>query len=176
MTEDAAAAGAGRVVLGRLGSPFGVKGWIWVQPHTRPPDQLFEYRQWDLEGPASSGRRSLEAVQAQGKGWIVRLSGIADREAAAALTGAWISVPRTALPPADEADDGYYWIDLVGLRVVGIDGFAFGRVDSLMETGANDVLVVKGEEERLIPFIRPDVVRRVDLAAGVVEVDWDPDF
>ena len=173
MAEDAAAAGAGRVVLGRLGSPFGVKGWIWVQPHTRPPDQLFEYRHWDLECPASSGRRSLEAVQAQGKGWIVRLSGIADREAAATLTGAWISVPRTALPPADE---GYYWIDLIGLRVVGIDGFEFGRVDSLMETGANDVLVVKGEEERLIPFIRPDVVRRIDLAAGVVEVDWDPDF
>ncbi|MFZ5532422.1 MAG: ribosome maturation factor RimM [Pseudomonadota bacterium] len=175
MIEDAAPAGAGRVVLGRLGSPFGVKGWIWVHPHTRPPDQLFEYRDWDLEGPTGSGRRSLEAVQAQGKGWIVRLSGIADREAAAALTGAWIGVPRTALPPVDE-DEGYYWIDLVGLQVVGIDGFAFGRVDSLMETGANDVLVVKGEEERLIPFIRPDVVRRVDLAAGVVEVDWDPDF
>ena len=152
-----------------------MKGWIGVHPHPGPPDQLFEYRQWDLEGATGSGRRSLEAVQAQGKGWIVRLSGIADREAAAALTGAWISVPRTALPPVDE-DEGYYWIDLVGLQVVGIDGFEFGRVDSLMETGANDVLVVKGEEERLIPFIRPDVVRRVDLAAGVVEVDWDPDF
>lgn len=164
----------GRVILGRLGSPFGVKGWLRVQSYSRPPEQIFEYPRWGVGEGERWTELKLEEVRPQGKGWIARLTGIADREAAAALTGASVSIPREALPPAE--DGAYYWMDLVGLRVAGRDGVELGRVVSLMETGANDVLVVQGDEERLIPFIQPEVVRRIDLPQGVIEVDWDPEF
>lgn len=174
MPGSSGGAAVERVIVGRLGSPFGVKGWIRVHSHTRPAEQLFDYPLWGLGESGELRELAVEAAQAQGKGWIARLGGIADRDAAAELTGAMISVSRTMLPRAEQG--AYYWIDLIGLRVVSTQGFDFGRVDSLMETGANDVLVVHGDAERLIPFVQPDVIQRIDLSAGVIEVDWDPDF
>lgn len=174
MPADSEAGSTGRVILGRLGSPFGVKGWLRVQSYARPPEQIFEYPRWCIGEGERWTELALEEVRPQGKGWIARLTGIADREAAAALTGASVSIPREALPPAEEG--AYYWMDLVGLRVVGLDGLELGRVVSLMETGANDVLVVQGDEERLIPFLQPEVIRRIDLSQSVIEVDWDPEF
>ena len=97
-----------------------------------------------------------------------------DLDHAEALVGAEIWVPRDALPPPRPGE--YYWVDLEGLHVVGADGFAFGRVSHLFSTGSNDVMSVIGERERLIPFLRDDVVKRVDLDAGLIEVDWDPEF
>lgn len=174
MSGSSSGAAAERVIVGRLGGPFGVKGWIWVHSHTRPAERLFDYPLWGLGESGHLREVTVEAAQPQGKGWIARLSGIADRDAAADLAGATVSVPRAMLPRAEEG--AYYWVDLIGLRVMGIQGFDFGRVDSLMETGANDVLVVQGDEERLIPFVQPDVIQKIDLNAGVIEVDWDPDF
>jgi 16S rRNA processing protein RimM len=84
-----------------------------------------------------------------------------------------IAVPRSAFPPPAEGE--YYWADLVGLKVVNLQGVELGRVEEVLQTGANDVLVLQGERERLLPFIA-DVIRRVDLAAGLISVDWGEDY
>ena len=83
-------------------------------------------------------------------------------------------MPRDALPPPKPGE--YYWVDLEGLRVETVEGMELGRIDHLFATGANDVLVVRGERERMIPFVQPEVVTGVDFDAGVVVVDWDPEF
>ncbi len=77
--------------------------------------------------------------------------------------------------PASE-DGSWYWMDLIGLQVVTTGGVVLGQVTGLVETGANDVLVVQGERERLVPFVIDQYVKRVDLDAGLIEVDWDPEF
>jgi 16S rRNA processing protein RimM len=102
------------------------------------------------------------------------LPGFDDRERAATLVGQQICVGRDQMPPTEEGE--YYWADLEGLRVVTTGGRELGRVDRMMETGANDVMVVSGDRERLIPFIQGQYVKRVDLEAELIEVDWDPDF
>ena len=102
------------------------------------------------------------------------MPGIADKDAADALRGTEVLVPRSALPPP--APGEYYWVDLEGLRVVNLEGADFGTVSHLFSTGANDVLVAHGERERMLPFVQPDVIRSIDFEAGVVTVDWDADF
>ena len=165
-------AGEARVAMGRIGAPHGVKGWVRIQSETRPRENLLDYTPWYL-GEEQRPCRVLE-VRTQGKHLVARIEGIDSREQAAALTHGVIRVDRAVLPPA--AEDEYYWADLEGLAVVAEDGTSLGTVDGLMETGANDVLVVRGERERLIPFIQGSVVREVSLAEGRITVDWDPDF
>ena len=108
-----------------------------------------------------------------GKFLVVKFDGIDDREEAGLLTHAEVMVSRDELPASD---DGYYWADLIGLKVVTTDSTELGWVESLMETGANDVLVVNGDRERLIPWIENEVIVAVDLAGKCLTVDWDPDF
>jgi len=162
------------VVLGRLASPHGLKGWLRIQSFTRPADQIFDYSVWLIEQP--QGWREVEVAQGrpQGKGLIVKLVGCDDRTQAEAWRNLKIAIRREQLEPLPE--DEFYWSDLIGLRVRSLDGVDFGVVDHLLETGANDVLVVKGDRERLIPFLMHDVIRRVDLESGDMEVDWDPEF
>jgi 16S rRNA processing protein RimM len=112
-------------------------------------------------------------VTASGDGLAAKLAGLEDRDAALRLKGLQIAVPRAALPPTQSNE--YYWTDLLGMQVVTVQGVSLGTVDQMMETGANDVMVVAGERERLIPFIG-DVVKTVDLAARLITVDWDPEF
>jgi 16S rRNA processing protein RimM len=110
----------------------------------------------------------------QGKGMVAKLPGCDDRDAAAKLVGATIRVPRSALPKAKRGE--YYWTDLEGLDVVTVEGVDLGKVSHLFATGANDVLVVHGERERLIPFVTGQFVKEVDLKSGRITVDWDPEF
>ena len=105
---------------------------------------------------------------------VAVIPGVADRDAAEALRGSEIWVPRSALPPPRAGE--YYWVDLEGLRVVNLEGVDFGTVSHLFSTGANDVLVARGDRERMIPFLEPDYIRSVDFGAGVVTVDWDAGF
>jgi len=162
------------VALGRISGVFGVHGWVKVFSHTSPRSNILEYSPWYL----GSGRHwdAVEVLdgQSHGKGVIARLAGCTDRDQAAALIGREIAVQREQLPDPEVGD--YYWADLEELRVQTTGGLDLGRVDHLFETGANDVLVVQGERERLIPYIWGDVVRSVDLEAGLLVVDWDPDF
>ncbi|HUO82751.1 MAG TPA: ribosome maturation factor RimM [Gammaproteobacteria bacterium] len=163
-----------RVVLGTIAGVYGVKGWIRVHSATEPRERILDYGPWQIGRRGSWREQALEAGRRHGGGVIAKLAGVDDRDAAAALVGAEIAVPRSRLP-AGGADE-YYWVDLVGLEVVTAQGVALGHVDRLLATGANDVLVVKNGRERLIPFLRGSVIRSVDLEAGVIEVDWDPDF
>jgi 16S rRNA processing protein RimM len=163
--------------MGRIAAPYGVRGWVKVQPFTATSAGLAGYGEWWLERDGGWEARRVEQVRVHG-GWVVgKLAGCEDRDAAGALRGSRIAVPRAALPPA--AENEFYWADLIGLRVVNGQGQDFGAIRGLIRTGANDVMVVHGEgdaaRERLIPFIAP-VVRQVDIAAGRVSVDWGADY
>jgi 16S rRNA processing protein RimM len=162
------------VILGRVSGVFGVRGWVKLVSETDPPDNIFGYVPWYLGG--RGGWRVCRPLEgkAQGKGMIARVEGCDSRDQAAALVGNEIAVPRGRLPALNP--DEFYWSDLEGLRVQTPDGTELGRVSHLFETGANDVLVVIGERERLIPYLWGQVVLRVDLEAGLLVVDWDPTF
>ena len=163
------------ITVGRLHGAFGVRGEVKLESFTDPDRAIARYQPWTLRD-ARGHERACEGakVRVGGKGLIATLPGIEDRDAAEALRGTDVLVPRSALPPP--APGEYYWVDLEGLRVVTVEGVALGTVSHLFATGANDVLVAQGERERMIPFVQPDVVRGVDFEAGVVTVDWDPDF
>lgn len=162
------------VTLGRVGAPHGVGGWLRVRSAARPPESILEFDHWLIGGPGTWTEYRVLDGRARSNGLVARLDGVADRDAAAALRHAAIAVPRAALPAP--AADEWYWADLVGLAVETVDGTPLGRVDGLLETGANDVLVVRGERERLIPWLPGRVVMRVEAGAGRLVVDWDPDF
>jgi len=160
--------------MGRITAPFGIKGWVKVQPLTALAKNLLDYPRWWVERGA--GWQEFEVVEARVQSptaVAARLAGIEERDAAAGLRGADVAVPRSQLPPARR--DEYYWADLLGLRVVNGEGRDLGSIEQILQTGANDVLVVRGERERLIPFIA-DVIREVDAAAGTMRVEWSADY
>jgi 16S rRNA processing protein RimM len=163
------------VTLGRISGAYGVKGWVKVYSETSPRENILAYAPWDLVRAGRRQRVEVKDGRPQGRVLVAWLEGCDDRDAAEALVGSEIQVPRTRLPD-DLAPGEYYWADLVGLRVETLDGVELGRITRLFETGANDVIVVEGERERLLPYVWQQVVREVDLAAGVMRVDWDPDF
>lgn len=162
------------LVMGRIASPFGVKGWLRVNAFTALPDNLLDYSPWYLHLKGEWQAVEPLAGQHHGKGLVVQLKDCDDRDAAAALTGTDIGIYRSQLPPADT--DEYYWSDLIGLQVITRGDRLLGVVDQLFETGANDVMVVKGEQELLVPFITGQVVESVDLDKRIIRVDWDPDY
>lgn len=159
--------------MGRIGGAHAVRGWVKVQTFTQRPDGLLQYPIWWLEDGGGWRPVEIEDASVHGRSLIAKLPGCADREAAAALRGRQIAIPRAELPQG-EADE-YYWADLQGLQVRNLDGATLGVVTGLLETGANQVLVVQAERERLIPFVEA-VVKSVDLAQGSMVVDWGVDF
>ncbi|OLO06076.1 MULTISPECIES: ribosome maturation factor RimM [Salinicola] len=168
------------LVLGRLTSPHGVKGWLKVYSYTSPSEGIFDYPVWVLSRQGQRESRRLLEARPQGKGLVVRLEGIDTRELAEQWAGADVLMEKTALPELDSGE--YYWYQLEGLQVETRDGVKLGRVDHLFETGANDVLVIKPAEgslddrERLLPFLPDDVIVQVDLVGQSMIVDWDPAF
>jgi 16S rRNA processing protein RimM len=163
-----------RIVLGRISGVYGVRGWVKVFSYTAPRDELTRYNPILLGRDGQWREARAEGGRSQGKGVVMKIEGCDDRDAAAALMGDEIAVWREQLPPLPDGE--YYWADLVGLEVLTLDGVRLGVVEDLLHTGANDVIVVQGDRERLIPYIAGDVVRDVDLDAGVLRVDWDPEF
>ena len=161
------------VILGRISGLFGVKGWVKVYSYTEPREAVLDYDRWLLSGKDGWQDATVAEGQRHGKTVIVRINGYDDRDQAAGLIGTEIGIPRDELPEAD--DDQYYWSDLEGLSVVDRDGTELGKVSHLLETGANDVMVVKGDTERLIPFAMDKVVLGVDLTKGEIRVDWEWD-
>lgn len=150
-----------------------MKGWVKVYSYTEPREAILDYPHCYLKQDGSwRGVRVAEGKK-HGKGVIIRLEGVADRDQATLLLDCEIAVEREMLPAV--ADGAYYWADLEGLQVVHRDGTDLGQVAYLLETGAKDVLVTTGKPERLIPFILGDVVLDVDLTRGVITVDWELD-
>lgn len=166
--------GLSMVTLGRVVGLYGVRGWLRVYSYTQPKDNLLAYGQWWLAGDKLEAAFTVEASSVQGKGLVAKLQGMDDRDQARAWLCSGIRIPRQELP--EPARGEYYWVDLIGLQVVTRDGMELGELDHMLETGANDVMVVMGERERLIPFVLEHVVTQVDLQQGVVEVDWNPEF
>lgn len=166
--------------VGHLSTPYGIKGWVWVFALTEPLSNVFEYRPWYLR--RAHGYEPVEVLEwrEQGKGIVARLKGCDDRNAAELLRNVEVWVPKDSLPELDE--DEFYWSDLEDLDVWTAAGVFLGRVHAIMETGANDVLVVRGcegsldRQERLIPWVPEQVILDVDPEVGRITVDWDPDF
>lgn len=166
--------GGGRdpVVIGRVGAPFGVQGWVKVQSYTAPPEGIVGYENWQLATPRSTGRRRVLEWKRAGAGYAVRLEGVESREDAQALTGAEVSVDRSELPAT--APGEYYWHDLIGLEAVNASGDPLGRVAEILELPAHPVLVLEGDRQRLVPLV-PQRLVRVELEAGRLTLDWHPD-
>lgn len=165
---------AALVRLGEICGVHGVKGWVKVRSFTEPRSNLTSYRDWLLD---TGGRRRfvhVEAASVAGRNVIAKLEGIDDRDLAQELIGSVVFVRRSEMPRC--APGEYYWADLEGLEVRSLSGEVLGTVARLIETGANDVIVLSGPEGRLIPCIADRVVRQVDLDAGVMVVDWDASF
>lgn len=163
------------LIVGRINGLYGVRGWVKVFSHTDPRDNILGYHTWYLRRTSEWQPIELAEGRLHGKGVVARLAGCDDRDVAAGLIGSDIAILREQLQQA--APGEYYWTDLIGLEVRTVEGVELGKVDHLLETGSNDVLVVlQGKHERLIPFIREQVVREIDLAGKKMVVDWDPDF
>lgn len=160
---------------GEVSGVFGVKGLVKVFSFTDPRENILAYSPWILQKNNITREVKVVGGQRQGNNVVAELEGITDRDAALALLGWKILIRKQQLPKAKPGE--YYWADLVGLNVENQQGINLGRVDYLVETGANDVLVVlDGETERLIPFLQQQTVLNIDLDAGLMIVDWDPDF
>ena len=170
------------VELGRIGAPFGLAGWVHVSSYTEPPEALLRYREWALR-PQAGERRTYRPVEGQphGERLVVRLEGVDSRDAAALLTGAWVEVERAELPPTGDRE--YYRADLIGFEVENLEGIALGHVAYFIDAPAGAVMVVAEGEgtdaaTREAPrkehwvLASPTHLRRVDLAAGRILVDW----
>lgn len=168
------------IVLGRILAPYGVKGWVKVRTFGDDPESWKRMSRWWL-GPDPEGEQWrelwLDGFKAHAGGWVAKFMGLEDRGAAESLGGMFVAAPREELPKTDA--DEYYWTDLIGLAVVNESGDALGRVASLIETGANQVLVVEREGDkparRLLPFVT-QVIKAVDVPGGKITVAWQADW
>lgn len=165
---------ASPIVVGTIRDAYGVRGWVKVQSYTQPATNIARYSPWVLRHRGSEQTLKVLSGKQHGDDVVVQLDGISDRDAALALKGAEVIVQREVLPPLTQGE--FYWVDLIGLDVVTTNGVKLGAVIDLMETGSNDVLVVHGEQDRLIPFLRGTVIMDVDMATRRITVDWDSEM
>ncbi len=162
------------VTLGYISGVHGLRGWVKVYSYTDPREAILDYQPWRLGAPGETAREvRIERGQPHGKTLIAVLPGVETPEQGRALVGQEIRIPRSALP--DSGTDSWYWSDLIGLSVVNEEGVPLGTVKQMIETGANDVMVLDGDRERLVPFVVGQVVKTVDLDAREIRVDWHPD-
>jgi 16S rRNA processing protein RimM len=163
------------VIMGRVASAFGIKGWVKIQPFSEYVDSLLDYQTWYL-GQEQGPWRKVDVVKSEThhKTLAALFADCPDRTAAEKLKGVLIAVPRSSLPVQDEGE--YYWADLIGMTVVNEAEINFGTVVELLETGANDVLIVRGSgPDVLIPFLNA-VIKHVDVPGRVIRVDWSADY
>ncbi len=160
-----------KIVAGRVTGLLGIKGWVKVYSYTQPQDNITQYDPWYLR--LGDHWRTIPVVTSckHGKTIIAKFRNYDTRDQAAKLLGVELAIERDQLEPLSEGE--YYWVDLIGLSVINMQGCNFGEVKYLIETGANDVLVVQGKCEHLIPFVQEQVIKVIDLKAGFIQVDWD---
>jgi 16S rRNA processing protein RimM len=169
------------IIVGKLGSSYGIRGWLRIFSFTELPDSIFDYTPWYIQRAGQWQEVIVESFKPHNHDMIVKLKGIDDRDQANALTNIEVFVDAEKLPALNNGD--FYWKDLIGCRVKTVNGYDLGQVTDLMETGSNDVLVVKanlkdafGTTERLIPFVDDQFIKQVDLVTKMIVVDWDPAF
>ncbi|SFF31933.1 16S rRNA processing protein RimM [Fontimonas thermophila] len=170
-----------RLTLGRVAGVYGVRGWLRIDSQTRPPTKILDYPRWWLRHNGQDVEVRKIQGHAHGRGVVAQIEDAAgrvidDRDAASRLIGAEIAVDREDLPRLPKGQ--YYWVDLIGLTVVNPSGTLLGTVQDMTSNGVQDVLVVVDEAgvERLIPFVRRHIVKRVELAAGRIICDWELDY
>lgn len=168
------------LIVGKVGAPYGVKGWVKINSFTQNADDIFDYSPWLLNSGAGYQNIKVDQWRHHGKSLVAKLESIDDRNAAELIKNVEISILQSQLP---ELDNDYYWKDLIGMSVITTKGYDMGMVKDLFETGANDVMLVKanindafGQKERLLPFLHEDVVKEVNLTGNTITVDWDPSF
>lgn len=170
------------VNVGRITAVYGIKGWVKVHSYTEPQDNLFSYHPWWIKTQHGVKQIEIDEARPHGDAYVAHIKGVDDRDLAVSYTACDIAVERALLPDLDEGE--YYWHQLEGLAVYTSVGGEqrLGVVSKMMETGANDVLVVQGDaqsidqRERLVPYVPGQFVVSVDLQAGRILVDWDPEF
>tara|TARA_R110001592_G_scaffold33316_1_gene115585 strand:- start:1281 stop:1796 length:516 start_codon:yes stop_codon:yes gene_type:complete len=171
--------------MGKVTSVYGVKGWVKIFSYTQPKENICQYSDWQLQDQSGVSRPvKVLDCKSHGNGFVALFDGAKDRDLAKKFCGMLITVQSSELPSLPEGE--YYWSQLQGLLVYSLSSetepVLLGKVSHLIETGSNDVLVVKkckdslDGNERLIPYLLEQVVKHVDLHKGVIEVDWDPDF
>jgi len=161
------------ICVGHIIGVQGVKGWVKVFSDTSPRENILNYSPWKIV----TGEKIMDVAvngRLQGKNVIAQIDGIEDRDLAVELIGSKIYIEPGQLPKLAEGE--YYWSDLIGMKVESLESEPLGTVETMMETGANDVMVLQGDRERLIPFVIDEIVREVDLANKRVVVDWQPDY
>jgi 16S rRNA processing protein RimM len=161
--------------MGQVFAPYGVKGWVHIQPFTEQPEALGGYPRWWL-GRNEAGYQpfGVKNCKIHGAALVAQLEGIDDRDQALALKGMLVAIPREQLPPTRE--DEFYWSDLMGWQVENPQGVVLGTLVERLETGANDVMVVQGEaRQHLIPWV-DHFVKEVDPAKRRIVVDWEQDY
>jgi len=160
------------IIVGKFGSTYGINGWLKIHTYTEFGENILEYRPWYIQrGNEAWTPMNIESGRVQGDRILVKLSGINSPEEARLMTGANIAIARSQLPKLKETE--YYWSDLIGLTVINKDGKALGKVTYLMETGSNDVLVIKGDKEHAIPYLFGTVIKNIDLDKQEIHVDWE---
>ena len=171
------------IPVGRINGAFGIKGWVKIHSDTQPQENIFQYSPWWLKTRHGVKQFECDEFRTHGNGWIAHLKGVDDRDVADSLARVEVAIDRSQLPELEIGE--YYWSQLIGLRVIAeltTGEQDLGAVTRLLETGANDVLVVKGDDhsldntERLIPYIPEQFIKVIDIDAGVIRVDWDPEF
>jgi 16S rRNA processing protein RimM len=169
-----------KIQLGRINAAYGLKGWVKIYSHTDPVEQILSYTPWQLRKDGKEFQVEVAKGKVHGKGVIALLKGFEDRDHAESLIGHEVWIDRARLPQLEAGE--YYWNQLEGLDVINQSGVSLGRVDHLMETGANDVLVVRpdtgsfDDKERLIPYVVGEVVKEVNLETAVIVVSWETDY
>ncbi|QOL26934.1 ribosome maturation factor RimM [Thalassotalea sp. LPB0316] len=169
------------ITLGKVGSVYGIKGWLKIHSFTENAEDIFDYSPWSLKLGGKVQSVTVTDWRKHNNGLIAKFDGVDDRDLAQSFVSYEIAVDQSVLPELPEGD--FYWRDLIGMTVVTEQGYNLGEVTDLMETGANDVLVVKanrndgfGKKERLIPYLFEQVVKTVDATNKQITVDWDPGF
>ena len=160
--------------MGRFGTAYGIRGWLKVISFTDPIDNLLDYKTWHIHHNQEWQTVVIEAGKRHGQFLVVKIADCEDRDQALTFTNDLIAVPRDELTPLKHGE--YYWTDLVGLRVLNQKGIELGKIDHLIETGSNDVMIVKdADTERLVPYTN-NVVKSINLDSQEMHVDWDEDF
>lgn len=163
------------VIIGRVGAVHGVKGAVKVHSFTEPKEQILDYHPWLIHHNHQWQALKVLSTHWHGQFLLVQFENFSDRDEVRLLTNADIAVSRSQLAPL--AENEYYWRDLIGLTVYTPDGTLLGVVDSLLETGANDVLVVKNDKkEHLIPYLLGQFIQEINLEEKRIIADWDPEF
>lgn len=178
---------AERLLLGRITTAYGIKGWVKIHSYTQPVEQILNYLPWQLLKGSSSQDRKLLQGRVQGKGVVGHFEGCDSRNQTEELIGYEIWVDQNQLPDLEK--DEYYWYQLEGLAVINLEGDTLGLVDHMLDSGANDLMVIKSadnttsdskssspKKERLVPFVLGEIVKEVDLESGQIRVNWATDW